>query len=611
MKNIRKVSHKLKSVTLSALCTLLLCTLFVFPARGETLGGACGESLSWELTGSVLTITGSGAMTEYRDGNFAPWHEMRDRIITVSLPDGLTTIGKYAFLNCESLASLRVPDTVTRIGEYAFAECKSLRLVQIGSGISEISEGAFSACEALSGLTLPEGLQKIGLKAFYRCASLPAVTIPSSVTAIGPSTFGYCYALTRATVLAPLAAIPSWMFYGCENLVDVSLAAGTVGVGEYAFERCGNLSTIYSAASDDDILSLEESLRRSGGDGAQNAVVSIGTMPALSTASSATDTSYSDRTVRESDNSTITVSKDIGEDRNSNTVTAVIRGDSGFGELSDAIDGMRRDGVGGSVESEIQLPGGELSGDDLDRLAGENVSLTVRGEDDTVWKLDMAEMSHGDLSGRYRLGASLSDTTDGETTITARSVRRLGFAGSTDFNTTLGIRVGDPRRVATLYQRSGKEYQQLQSVVIDDDGMAWFNLANIDDGTDYYLAIDADGIDAAEAVIPATLTDEYGINATLSDGRGTQYQVTGRTSRWGITGGQFAVYAGIVIGAAVLIVSLIMITLHRIARSKAKYAVPAGSVGDQPDEETLRLEVMQEMLNEKKKGDAARSRRDK
>ena len=611
MKNIRKVSHKLKSVTLSALCTLLLCTLFVFPARGETLGGACGESLSWELTGSVLTITGSGAMTEYRDGNFAPWHEMRDRIITVSLPDGLTTIGKYAFLNCEALASLRVPDTVTRIGEYAFAECKSLRLVQIGSGISEISEGAFSACEALSGLTLPEGLQKIGLTAFYRCASLPAVTIPSSVTAIGPSTFGYCYALTRATVLAPLAAIPSWMFYGCENLVDVSLAAGTVGVGEYAFERCGNLSTIYSAASDDDILSLEESLRRSGGDGAQNAVVSIGTMPALSTASSATDTSYSDRTVRESDNSTITVSKDIGEDRNSNTVTAVIRGDSGFGELSDAIDGMRRDGVGGSVESEIQLPGGELSGDDLDRLAGENVSLTVRGEDDTVWKLDMAEMSHGDLSGRYRLGASLSDTTDGETTITARSVRRLGFAGSTDFNTTLGIRVGDPRRVATLYQRSGKEYQQLQSVVIDDDGMAWFNLANIDDGTDYYLAIDADGIDAAEAVIPATLTDEYGINATLSDGRGTQYQVTGRTSRWGITGGQFAVYAGIVIGAAVLIVSLIMITLHRIARSKAKYAVPAGSVGDQPDEETLRLEVMQEMLNEKKKGDAARSRRDK
>ena len=582
-----------------------------FPVYADEFSGVCGENLEWKLTGSHLTITGNGAMTEYRDGNFAPWHEMRDRITTVSLPDGMTTIGKYAFLDCEALASLRVPDTVTRIGEYAFAECKSLRLVQIGSGISEIAEGAFSACEALSGLTLPEGLQKIGLKAFYRCASLPTVTIPSSVTAIGPSAFGYCYALTRATVLAPLAAIPSWMFYGCENLVDVSLAAGTVGVGEYAFERCGNLSTIYSAASDDDILSLEENLRRSGGDGAQNAAVSIGTMPASSTSSSVTDSSYSDRTVRESDNSTITVSKDIGEDKNSNTVTAVIRGDGGFGELSDAIDGMRRDGVGGNVESEIQLPGGELSGDDLDRLAGENVSLTVRGEDDTVWKLDMAEMSHGDLSGRYRLGASLSDTTDGETTITARSVRRIGFAGSTDFNTTLGIRAGDPRRVATLYQRSGKEYQQLQSVVIDDDGMAWFNLANIDDGTDYYLAIDADGIDAAEAVIPATLTDEYGINATLSDGRGTQYQITGRTSRWGITGGQFAVYAGIVIGAAVLIVSLIMITLHRIARSKAKYAVPAGSVGDQPDEEMLRLEVMQEMLNEKKKGDAARSRRDK
>ena len=155
-----------------------------FPVYADEFSGVCGENLEWKLIGSHLTITGSGAMTEYRDGNFAPWHEMRDRIITVSLPDGLTTIGKYAFLNCEALASLRVPDTVTRIGEYAFAECKSLRLVQIGSGISEISEGAFSACEALSGLTLPEGLQKIGLKAFYRCASLPAVTIPSSVTAM-------------------------------------------------------------------------------------------------------------------------------------------------------------------------------------------------------------------------------------------------------------------------------------------------------------------------------------------------------------------------------------------------------------------------------------------
>ena len=89
----------------------------------------------------------------------------------------------------------------------------------------------------------------------------------------------------------------------------------------------------------------------------------------------------------------------------------------------------------------------------------------------------------------------------------------------------------------------------------------------------------------------------------LTDKNGTKYQITGRSSEWGITGKQFAIYAAIGIGAVVLLVSLVMITIHKISKSKAKYAAAAAAEKDEPiDEEALRLEVMQELLDEKKNG---------
>ena len=607
MKNIRKVSHKLKNVTLLALCAFLLCTLFVFPARGETLGGACGESLSWELTGSVLTITGSGAMTEYRDGGFAPWHEARERITTVVLPQGLTSIGKYAFLECAALQSARIPAACTRIGEYAFAECKALRFVSLGTGLREIAEGAFSACESICSLELPQGLERIGIKAFYRCGSIPAVTIPASVQSVGASAFGYCYALTRATIAAPLESLPSWIFYGCGNLADVSLSAATRGVGEFAFERCENLSTIFSDGDDETLEALRESLAENGGDGAQNATVSIGKMPASSGAGSAEGDKSAQVTVTERENSTITVKRESDAEKKTNTITAVVRDGASLGDLAKTVDDLRRDGVGGTIETELELPNGTLSGDALNEIAGENITLAVRGDTEGTWKIDMAKAKPGDFSGEYDLGMTLTETEEGETTITAASVKRVRFDGSTDFNATLGIPAGQPRRTATLYQRNGKAFEKLQSVVIDDDGIAWFALANIDAKTDYYLAVDAQDLEEGEAIIPETLKDAYGINATLTNGKGAQYQITGRSSRWGITGKQFAIYAGIAAGAVILLVFLVMLTLHKFAQNKAKYAAKAAADEAPTDEEAMRLALMREMLAEQKNKGAASS----
>ena len=96
--------------------------------------GSCGENLSWYFnpdTG-VLTIEGSGAMddavaaTDIVNKYYMPWVKYENSITAVRLPEGLTSIGTYAFRGHEQLTKLTIPDNVTSIGEQAFAWCHSL-----------------------------------------------------------------------------------------------------------------------------------------------------------------------------------------------------------------------------------------------------------------------------------------------------------------------------------------------------------------------------------------------------------------------------------------------------------------------------------------------------
>jgi hypothetical protein len=145
----------------------------------------------------------------------------------------------------------------------------------------------------------------------------------------------------------------------------------------------------------------------------------------------------------------------------------------------------------------------------------------------------------------------------------------------------------------------------LQTVVVDADGTAWFSVDHVEKNSKYYVGIDAEGVDTSDAVIPSTLASSYGSeDSTLVDADGTQYVVTGRSSSWGISGARFAIYVAIAIAAVVLIITLLMVTLNRIKKSKEKYTVrddDDDDVLDDIDEDELRLQVMQELLEEAKR----------
>ena len=95
---------------------------------------------------------------------------------------------------------IRIPDGVTSIGEYAFLECMSLQSIDMPNGVTAIGNSAFEGCSALKSIGIPGSVTAIGEYAFEGCSALKSIGIPGSVTAIGESAFEGCSALKSIDV---------------------------------------------------------------------------------------------------------------------------------------------------------------------------------------------------------------------------------------------------------------------------------------------------------------------------------------------------------------------------------------------------------------------------
>jgi hypothetical protein len=66
----------------------------------------------------------------------------------VVLPDSLTTIGEYAFLDCAGLKAIEIPGKVTYIGHCAFFYCYGLDEIRFCGNIPSMADFAFSTVTA-------------------------------------------------------------------------------------------------------------------------------------------------------------------------------------------------------------------------------------------------------------------------------------------------------------------------------------------------------------------------------------------------------------------------------------------------------------------------------
>ncbi len=109
-------------------------------------------------------------------------------VTSVSMPEGITSIGQYAFSGCQNLESVTLPESLTTLGSEAFSSCKSLRAVKIPSKVTTIPDQCFNGCSSLESVTIPEGVTTIGDRAFYE-NQLKNLTLPSTITSIGNEAF--------------------------------------------------------------------------------------------------------------------------------------------------------------------------------------------------------------------------------------------------------------------------------------------------------------------------------------------------------------------------------------------------------------------------------------
>lgn len=155
----------------------------------------------------------------------------------VEFPDGITTIGNYAFQNCGSLLSVTIPEGVTVIGNNAFHNCSNLSSITIPESVTTLKQYAFGFCLKLSEIN-------------YNAKAAKDLTSESRVFWRAGT------GITRGGIIVIFGAgvekIPAYLFYAdtddsryYPNVMSVTIPYSVTSIGKYAFDKCTGLVNVY------------------------------------------------------------------------------------------------------------------------------------------------------------------------------------------------------------------------------------------------------------------------------------------------------------------------------------------------------------------------------
>ena len=266
---------------------------FICSVCNHTIIYTAGLEYTLSDDGASYLVSGIGTATD-RDIKIMPRYEgkpvtgigdnafQNKSINSVLIPDGVESIGAYAFYGCGYLTKVVIPGSVKSVGSSAFYNCSSISRIDyldditgwlnisglnylmryvssscelyfsgtkvegdiiIPEGVGSIT-GAFANLSAITSVTIPDSVTSIGEYAFYKCSSLTSVTIPDSVTSIGEYTFYYCSSLTSITIPDSVTSIGDYAFYKCSSLTSVTIPDSVTSIGEYTFYYCSSLTSI-------------------------------------------------------------------------------------------------------------------------------------------------------------------------------------------------------------------------------------------------------------------------------------------------------------------------------------------------------------------------------
>jgi len=151
------------------------------PFVGHTLNGITNTYFGWvfgaygasshrdDVPASLKTVILTGGSIP--DSAF----QYCENITSITLPEGITTIGDTAFHYCENLTSINLPDSLTTINQNAFTECLNLGSITIPAKVTTIQGFAFGHCSSLTTVIFAQGsnITSFGEEAFPPAVSNP------------------------------------------------------------------------------------------------------------------------------------------------------------------------------------------------------------------------------------------------------------------------------------------------------------------------------------------------------------------------------------------------------------------------------------------------------
>ncbi|MDR0834529.1 MAG: leucine-rich repeat domain-containing protein, partial [Candidatus Symbiothrix sp.] len=199
-----------------------------------------GNNVSATLSGSTLTISGTGNMADFDvsvEGE-APWYSVRTNIQTVTIQNGVTNIGNRAFKDCSNLRTITaLPVSVTKIGYQSFYNCthSNFTAITIPATVNTIEGEAFLNCTNLKTVTLENGSGTLNF-ARYR---------------IGTTGSNYRYGWFLGSPVQTLNLGRNYTYETTNPIIDIQATLQTLtikitvtSIGVDAFSNCSLLKTV-------------------------------------------------------------------------------------------------------------------------------------------------------------------------------------------------------------------------------------------------------------------------------------------------------------------------------------------------------------------------------
>ena len=208
--------------------------------------------------------------------------------------NNVTEIGSYAFEYC-NFTTLTIEEGIQTIGDGAFYNCRNLTEINFNATNCNVSATSNNAnCNNIfsyagqngEGITVTfgSGVQTIPAYLFYPyyndssySPKIVNVKFESSVESIGSYAFAYCVSLENIALSDKITTIGTYAFSECTNLQSVTIGSNVTSIGDSAFYNCTNLTEInFNATNCKDITSSSNCIFRYAGQNGEGITVNFG-----------------------------------------------------------------------------------------------------------------------------------------------------------------------------------------------------------------------------------------------------------------------------------------------------------------------------------------------